>query len=246
MKLALVATVLFGLSVLQPAYGQTEGDECEGIDILSYFQKLILETDEFVRRDIVSFCNAFRTLLTRSEQLERQLESMKARLEAADDAISSVRGDIPRILPAGAIAAFDLPGGCPAGWTEFVDGVGKVLIGAGKGRLVFEDGAAVPLTERKYRGQGGEETAISELRRHGHTIRVSPHTHDVKRGFLAHGPGGYGFGGSSGGSDVHDHKDDKRKTTEPSRSNISISETGGTGRHNNMPPYIALYFCKKL
>jgi hypothetical protein len=65
-------------------------------------------------------------------------------------------------IPSGAVLAFDLPGGCPEGWSSFQDASGRSIIGEGKG---------VGLSKRNYRAAGGEEKhtlTISEIPQHDH------------------------------------------------------------------------------
>ena len=64
---------------------------------------------------------------------------------------------LSRLIPVGAVVAFDLANGCPDGWDEFTSGTGRVIIGAGQ---------AEGLTERAFRSQGSNET-------HSHAVSGS-------------------------------------------------------------------------
>ncbi|UWQ74403.1 hypothetical protein [Leisingera sp. M658] len=139
-------------------------------------------------------------------------------------------------LPRGAVVAFDTPSGCPIGWNQFKLASGRVIIGTGfGGGNTAADG---PLTERRFREVGGHEN-------HTLTVEEMPaHRHGIP---MVAAP--------------HDYLDDGKGTDAPyfdfsERKDVSIQigdsdpdqgvYTRGEGKpHNNMPPYIALYLCKK-
>ena len=129
-------------------------------------------------------------------------------------------------VPTGAVMAFDLATGCPEdGWTEFADAAGRTIIGQGSG---MDDKNGKPLTGRKYRGHGGEEKVTL-------TVKEMPaHVHELnQRDFLVPRGGAYGAGTP------------KMPDNTGAPVTLRIGETGKNAPHNNMPPYIALYFCKK-
>lgn len=162
-------------------------------------------------------------------------------------------------LPGGAVVAFD--GDCPSdlGWVPFDDGAGKILLGAGQGTLVAtgphngdrDPGQEVPLTAAAAGAQGGFEThvlTINEMPSHSHNAgRLSigaedqfDFLHQTEAG-IATNNGGSSIGALFGDENVaradfgkHDHI-----------ITGSTEEAGGKVAHNNMPPYIALSFCKK-
>lgn len=127
----------------------------------------------------------------------------------------------PGVAPTDVVVAFDDPLGCPEGWVEFTDAAGRMIIGQGGGN---QDENGEDLTGRKYRAHGGEERVkltTTEMPRHDHSL-------GGVFGGKTNGPLGTGHTLAGG----HDW----------------LKETGATGggrAHNNMPPYIALYFCKK-
>ena len=144
----------------------------------------------------------------------------------------------------GAVVAF--VDGCPEqGWVPFEDGAGKFLLGAGSGTLVYgeasphrPDGAPefVRLTAVNAGDQGGAEThALTEpeMPRHQHL------------------PGG-------NIDRLLGYDNDGRSRTYQKEAHESVHVTTSTATafagglpdettkpHNNMPPYIALHFCKK-
>ena len=123
-------------------------------------------------------------------------------------------------LPSSAVVAFDLPNGCPDGWTEFADAAGRTIIGQGSG---MDDGNGKPLTGRKYRGHGGEEKVkltVAEMPTHGHSGVTAVGSYNA----------------------AHLATQDSQNLPQ---ARGSIGASGSSKPHNNMPPYIALYFCKK-
>jgi hypothetical protein len=119
-------------------------------------------------------------------------------------------------VPSGVIAAFDGPDGCPAGWSVFEAAAGRTVIGTGKGQ---------DLSERRYREQGGEEVhvlSVDEMPSHTHEVIEMIGTNEVD-------------GVDSTTTRSGDHHNEARNSR----------PTGGGRGHNNMPPYIALTYCKK-
>lgn len=118
-------------------------------------------------------------------------------------------------VPSGGIVAFDDRDDCPRGWDTFDDVVGRVIVGAGQ---------ATGLKERKAGDRGGLEVVpltTNQLPSHRHKITEPYH--------FTGGPVDIAKGTSYG------------LKTEP-----KWTEPEGNGEpHENMPPYIALLYCKK-
>ncbi len=141
--------------------------------------------------------------------------------------------EVPEPLPRGAVLAFerdDLTADtCPDGWQPYKNARGRVIIGAGdpsesEGKFGFDETGNL-LTQYVMRQHGGAEThtlIVAEMPSHRHSY--------VDRHVVA-------------------QEDDEIMTDGPSRGwgdHPRNTETAGGGKpHNNMPPYIALYFCKK-
>ncbi|MCA8927794.1 MAG: hypothetical protein KDC18_06965 [Alphaproteobacteria bacterium] len=144
-------------------------------------------------------------------------------------------------IPSGAVLAFDRSSGCPTGWTEFKEAAGKVVIGVGSGILDIPQGDDQRLTKRIYREQGGAEQ---------HTLtpdEMPGHTH----------PALFGMSDDLGNDEMYiksnNGTDNPRFRTGSNTNNrftiksiTTIKTAGGSLPHNNMPPYISLYFCKKV
>jgi hypothetical protein len=129
---------------------------------------------------------------------------------------------IARVLPIGAIVAFDLTSGCPDGWSVFVDGGGRMLVGAGQHQNL--DRAGQRLSTYKLGQFGGEE-------QHVLTIEEMPaHSHFAFRA-VGNGDGLY----------------PKAEIMGPRAQAIpaATQDTGGGKPHNIQAPYIAVNFCRK-
>ncbi|MEP6018148.1 MAG: hypothetical protein ABJ251_06655 [Paracoccaceae bacterium] len=155
-----------------------------------------------------------------------------------NDFFSSIPENLAGI-PSGAVVAFDLPNRCPEGWGPFAELQGRVIIGASFGipDNLFRSEATI---DRKYRDHGGQEevalTGHEQLPRHRHEVEV---------------------GGSSRLSFVDYSQFKQDGGTSPLVSNSGTRHPyAGTGTfrtnyvgnsvpHENMPPFIALYYCKK-
>lgn len=135
------------------------------------------------------------------------------------------KGD-PAQIPFGATLSFDRPNGCPPGWEQFEPAAGRFIIGVGgKYELPYVGG------EPRYQ-IGGEETHVLTVEEmpnhfHGGEFRQLPVTGPDQFNILVVPGEGQGTGSPAVTSWVngHPHK--------------------GTDPHNNMPPYVALYICKK-
>ena len=125
----------------------------------------------------------------------------------------------------GAVMAFDIPSGCPEGWTEFSDASGMVIVGVGK---------AENLSQRNYRDTGGSE-------KHALTRNeLASHSHGFSGDSVEFG----GWGGSG-----NFYKLAPGNTAEFEESHTpsgSIELTGESRPHENMPPFIVLHYCRKI
>lgn len=131
------------------------------------------------------------------------------------------------LIPAGAVMAFDLPEGCPDSWTRFEAGSGRMIVGVGTRvgvegsfRLLADSNGSVYQT-------GGAEThklTEREMPSHSHVFAIN-----------------HRKGSGSGTTTVGRIPADETSANASRRT----TATGGNIAHNNMPPYIALYYCKK-
>lgn len=105
---------------------------------------------------------------------------------------------------------------CSDGWQEYRLGAGKFLLGAGKGKKLHDVG-----------GEENHTLTEEEMPNHNHK----------------NGPGQY-LVRVTGGDTVLSNTDNSPGEINIRHGNV-IREAGGGKPHNNMPPYIALHFCKK-
>jgi hypothetical protein len=139
-------------------------------------------------------------------------------------------------LPAGAVVAFDTPDACPEGWSPFAEAQSRAIVGATFGTgfvtgLSVDEGGE-PLSEYKYRGHDGwEEVTLTKA-------QMPSHTHIYGR---------FKYLLSIDGNYISVGRDLSRSTDKaPNLRNAGeIPLNGDSLPHPNMPPYIALYFCKK-
>ena len=127
---------------------------------------------------------------------------------------SSARKARP-VVPSDAIIALDRK--CPEkeGWSPYEKANGRFLIGVGQG----------PLKEPVYLEKtGGAET--HQLKRN----EMPTHSHQLKRSHPK----------KSGDNFISPEGEHERDLM----GHIRTLEAGGSDPHNNMPPYIALYFCQ--
>jgi hypothetical protein len=130
---------------------------------------------------------------------------------------------IQGLAPAYAVVAFDHPRGCPPGWSPFDRGLSRVIVGASP-LSVFD----VPNTDPKgnrlkahpYQQTGGAEMHVLTV------DEMPPHTHST-RGFKA----GAITGGV--GTTLYDPVD------------TETGSRGGGQAYDIMPPFIALFYCRK-
>lgn len=133
--------------------------------------------------------------------------------------------DVPDPVPSEAVVAFALPdpgnpdtNPCPKGWDRYARANGRFIVGIGTHRGTV---TALPAF-----GTGGERThALTEAEMPTHNHAVYNHA-----GYTGGGASIPGAGGEDKKTLAHDSV---------------TSRTGSSKPHNNMPPYIALYFCKK-
>lgn len=132
-------------------------------------------------------------------------------------------------LPVGAVVAFHSSESitCPGDeWKLFDEAKGRFIVGAGQP-------SSNRLTSHRVGDIGGEERVTlskPQIPKHTHALTLGRHWGDRSVNIDKHGWGG--DGNDQGGA--------TRIT------NNGIHDGLNNQSHNNMPPFIALYFCKKL
>lgn len=149
-----------------------------------------------------------------------------------------VQKEISRLTPTlrgaakleGAVVAFDRPEECPEGWDLFKAGFGRMIIGAG--------GPGDGLTKREFRLMGGTEShrlTSDELPRHEHPVvgvgdmRITEWGHSVNNN---------DFPARLDVDDGPPYNGVKGRLVAQAKKTEAV-------QHNNMPPFISLYLCKK-
>lgn len=128
-------------------------------------------------------------------------------------------------VPPGAVAAFDRTGGCPEGWSPFLAGESRMILGASSGQPseFGKDAAGRALALRQFRDRGGfEAVALS-------TAQMPSHRHVVQHRKTGAVGSTHGLAAAANWG----------------AQNTTSSAAGRGQPHENMPPFIALYFCKK-
>lgn len=146
------------------------------------------------------------------------------------------------ILPAGAVVAFDRsdlgPDTCPSGWKPFGEARARVIIGAGDPALAHSTPKDVDIGGHQLQGYpfrfpGGElnhQLTVAELPAHSHGIKMIAHSEYLR--------GTQGYAGlESVGRDA--------SASDPGGAVRSTEPAGENKPFNIMPPFIALYFCKR-
>lgn len=160
-------------------------------------------------------------------------------------------------LPENAVVAFASE--CPEdqGWVRYEEAAARFIIGAATteelnaGPASFRDGSnEQPLSARPFGKPNGTEMVRLEMKhmpKHTHGVgtlaiqQSGPHRHEILAARDSGGSGGFEIGGNIFWSSEFT-KDDGTH----SHSLVGESAPAGSNQpHNNMPPYIALYFCKK-
>ena len=150
---------------------------------------------------------------------DQQVGTLSDRVQALQAKIEGATS-----VPTGAVMAFDLATRCPDGWGAFKDAGGRTVIGAGAGMIPGTEERDESIQTKKYRQHGGEEEVTltePQMPKHKHTIQFKGSDTAINA------PAGTQRGAT--------------RTTGPTETRFA----GKSQPHNNMPPYIALYFCKK-
>lgn len=172
---------------------------------------------------------ADRTAFTDSiGRVDEDLNGLRSELQMLTDpaSLGFIGGDQ---IPEGLVAAFNGSSGCPFGWSEFEEAAGRFIIGVdrNKYRLRYEGG------EPDYQ-TGGTEThtlTAEEILGNGafpkkYLIGPVPSQRKALDGTIV-------LHAHDGGAPV--------KTVSTTFATYEVGEA----KLDNMPPYIALYFCKK-
>ena len=142
------------------------------------------------------------------------------RLRQDEDFIEYIRGETSSI-PRGTVLISDREDGCPTGWEAATELSGRVIVGVGPSNG--------DTSERRYRERGGQErVALTKPQMPAHT-----HGMEFHWSATANSPAGEGVQRLA-------------SVQEPANTVFETGNEGAGAAHENMPPFIALYFCKKV
>ncbi|MCY0094397.1 hypothetical protein [Hoeflea ulvae] len=141
-------------------------------------------------------------------------------------------------VPPGAVIAFDIEDGkpCPAGWESFKSARARTIIGAGDpseapGKMRYDQNGE--LLSTYIRGQHYGEERVQLFKRnfpsHSHSVPFSSTSTENSRPFGL----------------IEEQNSNYSTRVAVSGASTDSSAYGGDEAHNNMQPYIALYYCKK-
>ncbi len=170
-----------------------------------------------------------------------QIAELEQRAETAATEAAALRTDLDRaraqLPPTGSILLVDDRRGCPAGWTD----VALSEPGVFAGRVPVAAGFSEGLSFRNFRQVGGSETvALSEpeLPAHAHVLPLGFNAPRTAAGGPSRPGGAVGGSFSVGGSDT--------EVAVRALTGRERTERSGAGAaHENMPPFVALYWCRK-
>lgn len=175
------------------------------------------------------------------EALLQELESLRAQVASIPQGPPGQRGPQG---PAGPVQEMSFPqrmvvafdGQCPDGWVEYPGASGRVVLGVNDQHLF-----------RQTDGEESHTLSVEELP--NYTLRgtatENSHSHSVSVQFSV-------IDGENGSENPRAGRDNGRYRTSSPKVDVGASEhehdvvvqSGGANRpHNNMPPYIALYYC---
>lgn len=165
------------------------------------------------------------------KQVAKQLDEVRTENATLSKEIEKLKQPRTAAIPSGAVVAFDLPNGCPQGWKDLNESdPGKFA----KRAIIVIDPKDDDTTKFGYREDGGEEMvklSVGQMPVHRHN------TTNPDKGLQ------WGLGGGQDRSVNEKVAQGDWFSTRPASS--ITHDAGGSQHHNNMPPYIALYFCKK-
>ncbi len=183
------------------------------------------------------------------DQINAVVTCLLSRIRELEAAIQSESTELPSaVFPSNAVVAFAMerpenivPGStsddpCPGGWTRYTEADGRFIVGVGRhvenDPLGFELDQIEPFTE-----DGHRQHRLSKAE-----LAVHRHGSDGNTVFWWYNSDRNGTHSVPLISSVHDA--DNAWVQIDASSNVTSASEGGQP-HNNMPPYIALYFCKK-
>lgn len=225
---------LLPMNALAQVSSDEQLDRCRSIGLEGFVQDLI-GRDVVITTTVLAFCDDYRELFEQAEESSTQLETvadnvsqllqttrvLTAQVSALQEELKSLRDRLP---PEDAIMLVDDADGCPTGWIDVAAREPQIFAG----RTIVARGFHSDRQPREYRDTGGEEEHLLEWG------EMPPHTHSYEDTFVEIVGGNEQLSAAARSQRVRNKKAEKE-----------TSEAGRGEPHNNMPPFIALYYCKK-
>lgn len=201
-----------------------------------------------IEREAPNFQNAAASLAAFCvAELEASISSLLETLAAERQASRQIIDDLTSEVDAAtrvlsdAVIAFHRsetnPGACPRNWSLYKEAGGRMIIGAGNhsnaGLTVYPS-----FVDNPAGATGGEENVTLSV------AQMPAHRHGIPMVTAPHGYLDIGLGTNAPYFDYKRRSDVATKIGD-SRPDQGVYASGGNQPHNNMPPYIALYYCKK-
>jgi hypothetical protein len=212
-----VSTFAF-VGLLWPAIAAA--DPCSDIGTVGSLIERLAESGNVEPSLAAAFCEDYGRMAERLTDAEVEADLLRTRLAEIEAAAP----------PADAVLLVDRAQGCPAGWVDLAVTEASVFAG----RVPVAVGFSEEREQRVYRQLGGSEThRLTEA-------ELPPHGHGLPLGFVRlpgddRAPSGLTMRMTTG-TQVAVSQRTGRETTD---------RTGGAQPHANMPPFVALFFCKR-
>ena len=124
------------------------------------------------------------------------------------------------VLHRDAIVAFNRKEGWPKGWEKYEEGAGRLIVGVGRHEKTEYNQSIPELDVGETGGTRTHRLSTEEMPEHSHQYEFST------------------------GYDSPRHTDSSPDEFGDHDTFEETSRSGGNSPHNNMPPYIALHFCR--
>lgn len=179
------------------------------------------------------------------EHASALIEDYQAQITTLEERVTTLAAQGQTALPKEAVVAFS--GVCPEDWKPYEPAAARFVIGAATkadleaGPAAFRNGSnGKPLTERRAGVPGGSEKHTlppGALPGHQHfTVVKQNYNRDLDA------KSAISFNRDENEGDAKDYKLEGYNA----QANIGVTSSSGDGEEfGSMPPYIALYFCKK-
>ena len=152
------------------------------------------------------------------------------------------------VVPSGTVTPFNLST-CPTGWTQFLPGSGRMLLGVGTSNESF----AVAHVFNETGGAENITLTTAEIAAHNHTVDVpstttaaASNSHSFSNTIAANPL--QVFAGSMNlvtSASVSTATDANTHTVSGDLALFTTGSTGGAANYSTMPSYVSLLFCEK-